>query len=64
MLARGLCGLSALDLYSLVGDVGFEITSSEVRNLWAVPVGFLWALTYDYTVGFELRSRDEPFYAL
>jgi hypothetical protein len=53
-------------LYSSTGDVGFEITSSEVvqlvgfciLNQWAIPVG----LTSINTVGFELRSRQEPSY--
>ena len=64
LFARGLCGLSALDFYSRKGAVGFENTSSEVRNLWALtsvgcPCRLLWALTYDHTVGLKQNYEVE-----
>lgn len=42
LLARGLCGLLALDLYSLMGAVGFEICG----------------LSLSAYVGFEMRSHS------
>ena len=64
LFARGLCGLLALDFYSRKGDVGFENTSSEVRNLWALtsvgcPCRLLWGLTYDHTVGLKRNYEVE-----
>lgn len=58
------CGLLALDLYSLMGVVGLEITSSEVRQLVGCDVCtfvicgliFLWGIDLWHlkanTVGF------------
>jgi hypothetical protein len=61
LFPSGLCGLSALNFYSRKGAVGFENTSSEVRNLWAltsVDCRLLWALTHDLTVGLNKTTKS------
>lgn len=67
LVACRLCGLSALDFYSIMENVGFEIDFFGSENncgldtvglsLWA-----LWALEIlrSFCGALKLRSRDEP----